>query len=182
MIDATSRCGVSAPGSPPKVNQDIYFIRSKEGPERHYFGVCDGHGANGHLVSGFLKTNLPDVFMSILQSSGGEYPNEMLEETYERVSNKLLGLKTFNINLSGSTAVSCYMDGPKVYIANVGDSRAIVVRRKSKNTGIFTKALSRDHKVDDPIEKQRILAAGGRIDSFRGTFWMGLISERFGSR
>jgi serine/threonine protein phosphatase PrpC len=25
------------------------------------FGVCDGHGVNGHLVSDFVKKNLPRI-------------------------------------------------------------------------------------------------------------------------
>lgn len=49
------------PGNTPKTNQDVYitvpgFANSKD---RYFFGVCDGHGVNGHLVSGFIKQNLP---------------------------------------------------------------------------------------------------------------------------
>jgi serine/threonine protein phosphatase PrpC len=27
----------------------------------YFFGVCDGHGVNGHHVSDFVKKNLPKI-------------------------------------------------------------------------------------------------------------------------
>lgn len=42
------------------------------------FGVCDGHGINGHLVSDFVKKNLPRIlgamFVQVL-SSGFKKPS-----------------------------------------------------------------------------------------------------------
>lgn len=46
-----------------------------------------------------------------------------------------------------------------VYIANVGDSRAIM----SVNSGKTTIALSQDHKPNSETEKARILSNGGKI-------------------
>lgn len=132
--------------------------------------MCDGHGANGHLVSGFLRTSIPETFHAFLTSSDGRNPSLLLLKTYEKVSEDLLSLNTFNIMLSGSTAVSCFIDGNSFFVANVGDSRAVLVRRNERATRISTKALSRDHKADDPLEKPRIIAAGGRVDSYRGNF------------
>ena len=45
------------------------------------------------------------------------------------------------------------------YIANVGDSRAIM----SANGGEYIVKLSRDHKPNDELETKRIQEAGGRI-------------------
>jgi serine/threonine protein phosphatase PrpC len=36
---------------------------------RHFFGVCDGHGSNGHHASAFIKDNLPQVLYENLQKS-----------------------------------------------------------------------------------------------------------------
>jgi serine/threonine protein phosphatase PrpC len=40
------------------------------------FGVCDGHGINGHLVSDFVKKNLPKIlgamFVQVIGSGGGK--------------------------------------------------------------------------------------------------------------
>ena len=54
------------PNNASKVNQDSYIlVPSIEGPEsnnyKHYFGVCDGHGSNGHIASGFIKEKLPKI-------------------------------------------------------------------------------------------------------------------------
>ena len=45
------------------------------------------------------------------------------------------------------------------YIANVGDSRCIL----SMDCGTSIAALSRDHKPEDELEKNRIQLAGGKI-------------------
>lgn len=45
------------------------------------------------------------------------------------------------------------------YVANVGDSRAIL----SANTGRNVYAISKDHKPDSDTEKERIFQAGGKI-------------------
>lgn len=28
----------------------------------NFFAVCDGHGVNGHIVSGYIKNNLSSIF------------------------------------------------------------------------------------------------------------------------
>lgn len=43
------------------------------------------------------------------------------------------------------------------YVANVGDSRAII----SKDGGKICENLSRDHKPEDDYEYTRIIKAGG---------------------
>lgn len=124
---------------------------------------------NGHLVSGFLQSQLPATLKQLFSvPEENQTPQKLLTKTYSMVSDSLLATRSFNILLSGSTAVSCLLIGSKIFTANVGDSRAIVVRQRGQSQLFNTKALSRDHKADDPIEKARILAAGGRVEPFRG--------------
>jgi len=60
---------------------------------------------------------------------------------------------------SGSCAIILLVTESKVYVANVGDSRAII----SKNHGEEPSDISRDHKPGDPLEQQRIIAGGGKV-------------------
>lgn len=59
--------------------------------------------------------------------------------------------------------------GRKLFVANVGDSRAILVRANQggPSAGCTAIALSRDHKPDDKDEAAVIIANNGRIDSYR---------------
>lgn len=51
----------SLDGSTQKINQDIYmaFPQFAGNSNWHFYGVCDGHGSHGHLVSNFIKQTMP---------------------------------------------------------------------------------------------------------------------------
>lgn len=60
---------------------------------------------------------------------------------------------------SGSCAVILLVTPHKIYVANVGDSRAI----SSEQYGTVAKSISDDHKPSELPEKTRIIAAGGSV-------------------
>lgn len=50
------------PNKNPKINQDSVIINTLKTITAlgySFWGVCDGHGVNGHIVSGMIKTQLP---------------------------------------------------------------------------------------------------------------------------
>lgn len=49
------------PGNPNKQNQDSFILTPNLGniEALHFFGVCDGHGMNGHHVSHFIRDTMP---------------------------------------------------------------------------------------------------------------------------
>lgn len=147
----------------------------------HFFSVCDGHGHNGHDVSGLLKHRLPvNIETGLKQAiklSGvqeGQQPDrdivssvltKAFSETNKEVSNS-----GTDVRFSGSTCVSVLTFGKRIYCANVGDSRAIVIKANNPNSDVSqiqVKSASRDHKPDDPSESKVILENNGRIDSYR---------------
>ena len=56
-----------ASSNPNKINQDSYitFPNIQGKSWEHLFGICDGHGPLGHLVSGFIKTSLPQCITNL---------------------------------------------------------------------------------------------------------------------
>ena len=63
------------------------------------------------------------------------------------------------IDRSGSCAIVVLIVGEICYVANVGDSRAVL----SLDGGKKVIALSRDHKPSCQDEFKRIITAGGSI-------------------
>lgn len=63
------------------------------------------------------------------------------------------------IDKSGSCAIITLILDDIVYVANVGDSRAIM----SADRGKKIYCLSKDHKPNEPSENIRIVDNGGRI-------------------
>lgn len=62
---------------------------------------------------------------------------------------------------AGTTAVVALVTKDRYYVANIGDSRAVL------NRGDSAIALSTDHKPDSPHEKNRIQKAGGYVQQGR---------------
>jgi serine/threonine protein phosphatase PrpC len=61
------------------------------------------------------------------------------------------------IDKSGSCAIVVIIVGDACFVANVGDSRALL----SGSGGSKIYPLSRDHKPSDDLERKRIQEAGG---------------------
>ena len=176
----------------PKINQDNYFNYNIRADDLVFVGVCDGHGENGHYVSEYLINHLPqdfnEAYIDLQQKQKKTFEDISLEsitKTFEESflktdddlnefcnnmkRKKLTGENVpnyFNCDYSGSTCVSILLkqnDANKVYIANVGDSRTIVIREKDNNW--TCKQLSRDHKPTEKDEYNRIIEADGEIEA-----------------
>ena len=70
------------------------------------------------------------------------------------------------VDKSGSCGIVVLIVANQCYIANVGDSRAIL----SGNMGYKIYPLSKDHKPCDPIEHKRIYEHGGKIYQTQVTY------------
>lgn len=102
----------------------------------------------------------------------GQYPNNdlinnILTKSFAETNKEVYNMGV-DIRFSGSTCVSVLTFGKKLYVANVGDSRAVLISaNNATDSQCQVKALSRDHKPEDPIEAKTILENNGRIDSYR---------------
>ncbi len=139
----------------PKPEKKIH----RSWPKMSYFGVFDGHG--GENCSEYLKNNFLNVLIE-----NKNFPLDIkvaLTETFEKIEeeiyNKNKGKLKEEIDKSGSCALVSVMTENKIFIANVGDSRAIM----SLNGGSKVKQLTIDHKPNNIKEYERIIKNGGKV-------------------
>ena len=174
-------------------NQDISIIYNDVCNIENYniYGIMDGHGSNGHLVSGFIKEKIKEYFgdkkiykkkKMVKSSSSTELDNtgkiyeklihnnyEIIRNFYKIVNDELYNTK-FDVHFSGSTCVLVFKVGQKIICSNVGDSRAMLVKKKlTLNKGDLTDIkydyvqLSHDHKPENKEERERIEKMGGEV-------------------
>jgi len=138
----------------------------------NFIGVFDGHG--GKLVSKYLKDNLPPFFMKKFKKNIYLKPDtfsKYVTKVYDVIQTKLKNEHPRAVNYCGSTAcITIHCIDPElkktfIWIANVGDSRAIL----SNRDGIAVQ-LSKDHKPNSPEERARIEQLGGKI-VYDGVDW-----------
>ncbi|KAG1653465.1 Protein phosphatase 1B [Nymphon striatum] len=143
-----------------------------------FFAVFDGHAGAG--VSGLCAENLlesitqcEDFRTSVEKKSAKEvngtgkdqsnvYIGKIklaIREGFLQLDEKMRALPevTSGQDKSGSTAVCCLISPTHLFIANCGDSRAVLSRN---NQAYFS---TQDHKPIMPAEKERIQNAGGSV-------------------
>lgn len=90
-------------------------------------------------------------------------PKHFMHEAYLHLDESLRK----NHDGSGSTAVTVIRTDTAYVCANVGDSRALLVREGASPSQIEVIDLSVDHKPEDAEEKDRIYAANGTVENNR---------------
>jgi serine/threonine protein phosphatase PrpC len=145
-------------------------------PEYAYFGVYDGHG--GRQIVDFLEEGLETNVSNELQQPDDAGILDRLTRAFLITD---MHSRRLNITTSGATAVCALLKkdfsedgsgevvGKMLYVANVGDSRAVIVMSDSGGGGSGYKALrlSYDHRAEDEGEQRRIKDAGGFITKAR---------------
>ena len=147
-------------------NQDDYFIFIDQ--NFRVYSVFDGHGPFGHHVSNICyrllmkrlleDPNLLDDTESCLKA-GFRKIVEDLKDYMTR--SKSIKHKKINMKFSGTTTTVIIQKEKTLYIAHLGDSRA-VIGKKQKNKK-FPYQLTTDHVPTLPQEKKRIYQNGGEV-------------------
>lgn len=146
---------------PDKPNQDRFLMVEDAATGSLLLAVFDGHGPNGHEVSQRLKDFVPDALFG-----HDSFPHDIpaaLKACVPMVEAMILQSNEVDCTLSGSTVVLCVSFGDRLYLGNVGDSRAVLYKRHPSGRGLASVAVTRDHKPNLPSETKRILLAGGCI-------------------
>jgi protein phosphatase 1L len=119
---------------------------------KSFFAVYDGHG--GSKCAQYASLHLHEL---ILKHNVQEGPINALTEGYKELDRLWLELAAHHNWDDGSTAISCLIVNKTLFVANVGDSRAVLC---SNGKAI---EMSSDHKPNRPDERERIEKLGGRI-------------------
>ena len=172
------RKGLNRPDEPLKINQDNLFKIKFGDINYSYYGVCDGHGPNGHHVSEYVKSNLPFIVYKLLKNqliknntinydidpNINFFISDVFSDSFNTIQQKLDSNKEIDQELSGTTCISILFCSSKIISANVGDSRALIGKYSNKEWKF--ELLSRDHKPSDEDEAERIYSCSGIVHPF----------------
>lgn len=159
--------------------EDTIDIKERFFEDLDYYAIFDGHG--GDFVSKYLKTH----FLHVLSSYIYQYQKDVIRaliQTFNHIA-ELLEKDERSLYM-GSTALILIKNSQKIWLANVGDCRA-VLKYFSSNSYRSTQ-LTSDHKPNNSYEMQRIRDLSGFVtkDAF-GTWRVGgslAVSRSFGDR
>ncbi|GMP56683.1 hypothetical protein CsSME_00021081 [Camellia sinensis var. sinensis] len=148
------------PEMPGKENQDSFCIKThiQDNPNVHFFGVFDGHGQFGSQCSNFVKTRLVEILSgdpTLLEDPVKAYNSAFL------ATNEELHNSEIDDTLSGTTAITVLVIGDSIFVANVGDSRAVIsVKDRSR---VVAEDLSHDQTPFRKDECERVKLCGARV-------------------
>ncbi|KAG6576197.1 putative protein phosphatase 2C [Phytophthora cinnamomi] len=154
-----------------------------------FFSVFDGHGPQGAFVSHFVREQyhraVADAYAELVPraSAGNGSSNsngnaasaltrkasvsrDVMSELFQQAARTVvdrLADSAIDISVSGTTAVAMLVRGKDVFIANLGDSRAVVARFAEEQQRYVLHCETKDHKPDDPEECARIERSNGRV-------------------
>jgi len=142
---------------------DPFIQRGSRGKEDQwsYFGVYDGHG--GRQEVDYVEAKLHEVVLAELQQQslekGVHQPiRNSLTAAFRKIDGQLAMLGAWESGCTCTVALAHrHATGLTLHVANVGDSRAVVIGSTS------AKRLSVDHRACDAAEAKRIVEEGGIV-------------------
>ena len=180
-----------------KINQDSFLTLEKIFENLlNIFGIFDGHGKNGHLISSlvskflnnylsnkenysFQKNNSDDSDSdSSLSSQDIIINNELLsklfstEDFIKNIINELdmkANESNFDLQFSGTTCLLLFILNDTLICSNIGDSMCVLFNCSNEDRWTH-EVLSKIHKPDIETEKERILENGGVIHPYYDEF------------
>ncbi|KAF8102627.1 hypothetical protein N665_0198s0321 [Sinapis alba] len=139
----------------------------------HFFGVYDGHG--GSQVAEYCRERMHLALTEEILKEKPEFcDGDTWQEKWKRALFNSFMRVDFELGFVpetvGSTSVVAVVFPTHIFVANCGDSRAVLCRGKTPL------ALSVDHKPDREDEAARIEAAGGKVIQWNGARVFGVLA------
>jgi len=144
----------------PTPNQDNYFVHHVGSVAM--YGVCDGHGPFGHLVSFRLVQTLP-YYLTHNANFGKDWALALKEAflAAQEDLEKFTAEHNINIEASGAAGSVVVLEEQTVHVAFIGDARVMLGSWNRRDSRLIF--CSRDHKPNLPEEKARLEAAGSEV-------------------
>eukprot|EP00002_Diphylleia_rotans_P015714 TRINITY_DN3046_c0_g2_i7.p1 TRINITY_DN3046_c0_g2~~TRINITY_DN3046_c0_g2_i7.p1 ORF type:complete len:313 (+),score=57.00 TRINITY_DN3046_c0_g2_i7:54-992(+) len=147
--------------------EDRFFIDPKE----CLYGVMDGHG--GAEIAECCTTMLAKHIRTSLTDSGHtseEAINNALHDGFMKTDREVLDTYVMQdphgkMAFIGSCATVSYIHGNTIYLANAGDSRAILGYASDGKP--MCKWLSNDHNASNESEQQKVIERSGDENAIR---------------
>lgn len=148
------------PDSLDKENQDSFCIRTQiqGNPNLHFFGVFDGHGQFGTECSNFVKDRLVEILAN--DPTLCDDPVKAFTSAFETTNSELHDSE-IDDTMSGTTAITVLVIGDTIFVANVGDSRAVISVKEGNQ--IIAEDLSYDQTPFRKDECERVKLCGARV-------------------
>jgi len=172
-----------------KINQDSYIVLTCINGLKDFniFGVLDGHGPEGHLVSQFIAKYIQVEF----QTHPSLEKIKNIQKLYKRlISRDYVLIKDIFIHAdhalkdedidsdnSGTTCILVIQIGEHIICANTGDSRAILIfdeKNDDNLNNIRVFPLSYDNKPENSGERERIIKMGGIVEKIINKYGNGV--------
>jgi serine/threonine protein phosphatase PrpC len=153
-----------APYNPDKQNQDSLVLHQLPTGEV-VLSVFDGHGEEGKTVSNHFQKRIPKCLANCKLFAQPETTGQAIKDALERSEKEIVDDVHVDTTLSGTTGVVGVIRGQRLYVANIGDSRAVFGVQDPNGTSkaYLARDITVDHKPDLPDEKKRIQEVGGRV-------------------
>ncbi|KAJ4819672.1 Protein phosphatase 2C [Rhynchospora pubera] len=191
-LDAAVRCpryGVTSVCGRRRDMEDAVSIRPDFVPNRHFFGVFDGHGCS-HVATTCqerMHELVAEEWEKKIESKESQMTDtwtEVMKQSFDRMDGEAVNWtgegrvpvcrcqqgRPMRSEHVGSTAVVAVVGPTRIIVSNCGDSRAVLSRN-----GVAV-PLSSDHKPDRPDELERIQSAGGRVIYWDGPRVLGVLA------
>lgn len=140
-----------------------------------FYGVFDGHGGvdAAQMVEKMLHKNIfssPDFRQGDIKKA--------INDGFQATDAVIVEESNKRGWMNGSTCVAAVLVDYTLYVANIGDSEAVLVRQTDSGA-LECEAMTVPHKASDPSEKKRIESLGGHV-FFGRVFGALAVSRSFG--